>query len=300
MLHPGAMAEIPELEFEIGADHKRRVDSIYNHIGGAIFNLERHVEMLGEDGEQASRERQGIMDVCDELRKVLDMEGGPYTLVVTDPGGLSAFKPPTGVKVTALEQTTQYDRAARALAVAEEDEDGGDESDDSDDESAELLAAALADMKTGDECDVTRRPAPMEVPLPLGSAVLYDARVCHLGGANRVVAGVRPVLYLLMRRRQLGDDGAGRPLTSGYEPLELLLRYGQGGLETVRRYRASFRSLRAAAMGRNWTAPEEPEAAVWVGAGETSKCPAVHPMEAQVVLSPYRLRLEMECRVETC
>ena len=75
MLHPGAMAEIPELEFEIGADHKRRVDSIYNHIGGAIFNLERHVEMLGEDGEQASRERQGIMDVCDELRKVLDMEG---------------------------------------------------------------------------------------------------------------------------------------------------------------------------------------------------------------------------------
>ena len=152
MLHPGAMAEIPELEFEIGADHKRRVDSIYNHIGGAIFNLERHVEMLGEDGEQASRERQGIMDVCDELRKVLDMEGGPYTLVVTDPGGLSAFKPPTGVKVTALEQTTQYDRAARALAVAEEDEEGGDESDD---ESAELLAAALADMKTGDECDVT-------------------------------------------------------------------------------------------------------------------------------------------------
>ena len=155
MLHPGAMAEIPELEFEIGADHKRRVDSIYNHIGGAIFNLERHVEMLGEDGEQASRERQGIMDVCDELRKVLDMEGGPYTLVVTDPGGLSAFKPPTGVKVTALEQTTQYDRAARALAVAEEDAEGGDESDDSDDESAELLAAALADMKTGDECDVT-------------------------------------------------------------------------------------------------------------------------------------------------
>ena len=49
MLHPGAVAEIPELEFEIGADHRRRVDSVYNHIGGAIFNLERHVEMLGED-----------------------------------------------------------------------------------------------------------------------------------------------------------------------------------------------------------------------------------------------------------
>ena len=136
MLHPGAMAEIPELEFEIGADHRRRVDSIYNHIGGAIFNLERHVEMLGDDNEQAARERQGIKDMCDELRKVLDMEGGPYTLVVTDPGGLSAFKPPEGVKVTALEQTTQYDRAARALAVAEREEE--DDEDDSDDETAKL------------------------------------------------------------------------------------------------------------------------------------------------------------------
>ena len=154
MLHPGAVAEIPELEFEIGADHRRRVDSVYNHIGGAIFNLERHVEMLGEDNAQAARERQGIKDMCDELRKVLDMEGGPYTLVVTDPGGLSAFKPPEGVKVTALEQTTQYDRAARALAVADREEEEG-ESDESDDESAKLLAAALADMKTGDEVDVT-------------------------------------------------------------------------------------------------------------------------------------------------
>ena len=58
--------------------------------------------------------------MCDELRKVLDMEGGPYTLVVTDPGGLSAFKPPEGVKVTALEQTTQYDRAARRPEKARE------------------------------------------------------------------------------------------------------------------------------------------------------------------------------------
>ena len=39
MLHPGAFVEIPELEFEIGADHKRRVDSVYNHVGASIFNL---------------------------------------------------------------------------------------------------------------------------------------------------------------------------------------------------------------------------------------------------------------------
>jgi len=43
----------------IGADHKRRVDSVYNHIGASIFNLERHVEMLEEDNEEASAQRQG-------------------------------------------------------------------------------------------------------------------------------------------------------------------------------------------------------------------------------------------------
>lgn len=55
MLHPGAFVEIPELEFEIGADHRRRVDSVYNHIAASVFNLERHVEMLGEDNVAAVR-----------------------------------------------------------------------------------------------------------------------------------------------------------------------------------------------------------------------------------------------------
>ena len=106
MLHPGASAEIPELEFEIGADHRRRVDSVYNHIGGAIFNLERHVEMLGEDNEQAARERRGIKDMCDELRSVLDMDT-PATFVVID-RGLSAFKPGgrEGVRAEADGSTT--------------------------------------------------------------------------------------------------------------------------------------------------------------------------------------------------
>lgn len=55
MLHPGAFVEIPELEFEIGADHRRRVDSVYNHIAASVFNLERHVEMLGDDNVEAVR-----------------------------------------------------------------------------------------------------------------------------------------------------------------------------------------------------------------------------------------------------
>ena len=118
MLHPGAYVEIPELEFEIGQDHKRRVDSVYNHISASIFNLERHVEMVGD-----AAERKGIQDACDALRSVLDLET-QATFVVTDPGGLSAFKPNEGVKVTALEdEKGQYDRAARALAVPEHEKE---------------------------------------------------------------------------------------------------------------------------------------------------------------------------------
>jgi C4-type Zn-finger protein len=44
----------------------------------------------------------GIKDACDELRKVLDGDI-KVTLVVTDPEGLSAFKPNEGVAVTAME-----------------------------------------------------------------------------------------------------------------------------------------------------------------------------------------------------
>jgi hypothetical protein len=51
------------------------------------------------------------------LRKVLDLDI-PATFVVVDPGGLSAFKPGEGVRVTALEQEDgQYDRPGRAVAV---------------------------------------------------------------------------------------------------------------------------------------------------------------------------------------
>jgi hypothetical protein len=54
---------------------------------------------------------------------VLDLEE-KATFVVTDPGGLSAFKPDAGVEVSALEDAAgQYDRAARALAVPEHEKE---------------------------------------------------------------------------------------------------------------------------------------------------------------------------------
>jgi hypothetical protein len=94
------------------------VDSVYNHVSASVFNLERHVEMVGD-----AAERQGIQDACDALRRVLDLEE-KATFVVIDPGGLSAFKPDAGVEVSALEDAAgQYSRAARALAVPEHEKE---------------------------------------------------------------------------------------------------------------------------------------------------------------------------------
>ena len=45
---PCAVVEIPELEFEIGADAKRKIDSIYNHIASSVYNLSMHVSTVGE------------------------------------------------------------------------------------------------------------------------------------------------------------------------------------------------------------------------------------------------------------
>jgi hypothetical protein len=42
---PHATVEIPELEFEISADGKKRIDSLYNHIAQAVFNLGNHVQV---------------------------------------------------------------------------------------------------------------------------------------------------------------------------------------------------------------------------------------------------------------
>ena len=42
-----SVMEFPDIEFEIGADAKRKIDSLYNHIAGAVYNLSMHVSSLG-------------------------------------------------------------------------------------------------------------------------------------------------------------------------------------------------------------------------------------------------------------
>ena len=141
-----------------------------------------------------------------------------------------------------------------------------------------LALQPTSHLGASDDCDDASE-APREVPIEPGSAIVYDARTCHLGTANHAVLGTRPVLYLLLRRRGVGGGGlGGRPgdgnrggpsglggdghATTGYEPRELLLRYGRAGLDTVRSYRADFRARRAALLGVNSSSPSS--AAAWL------------------------------------
>ena len=99
MLSPGAELEIPEVEFHVGGDVKRRVDSVYNTVATAVFNLESHVAQMATSGNE--EEKQGIIDTCDALKAMLDLDR-EYTLVVRDWDGASAFKPSEGVEIVEL------------------------------------------------------------------------------------------------------------------------------------------------------------------------------------------------------
>lgn len=88
---PGARVTIPELEFEIGADGKRHVDTVYNHLAAAIWNLGSHVR--SEDLQAAPEsERYKIMETAAALNIMLDVDA-PFTWIVHDPEGMSTFKP---------------------------------------------------------------------------------------------------------------------------------------------------------------------------------------------------------------
>lgn len=101
---PDAIIEIPELEFEFGASKRRQVDSIYNFLAGAVFNLSNHVK---DSAAMQSDTKNKIMETVDEvdwppcvsnvidivqLTGLLAMER-PWSIVVRDPSGISIFKP---------------------------------------------------------------------------------------------------------------------------------------------------------------------------------------------------------------
>lgn len=95
---PDATCRVPHLEFEIGCTQKRTIDTIYNHITTAIWNLSQHMRQPGVPEEHKAN----ILTTVDELNKCLDVEE-PFTLIVDDPTGGSTFRPDDGIKVERLD-----------------------------------------------------------------------------------------------------------------------------------------------------------------------------------------------------
>eukprot|EP00879_Flechtneria_rotunda_P025935 GHRR01027596.1.p1 GENE.GHRR01027596.1~~GHRR01027596.1.p1 ORF type:complete len:126 (+),score=37.31 GHRR01027596.1:244-621(+) len=87
---PYARIEIPELEFEISADGKRHVDSLYNHIASAVYNLGNYVQQANTGLSDDHKNK--IMDTVIALNVFLDVPK-PWTWIVHDPSGASEFKP---------------------------------------------------------------------------------------------------------------------------------------------------------------------------------------------------------------
>ena len=100
---PDASIRIPHLEFEIGADSKRRIDTVYNHINNAIWNLSSHVRgaTAATEGVEMSADAAAILETVEALEALLDVSE-PFVIVVDDPTGASRFKPDDGVEIDEL------------------------------------------------------------------------------------------------------------------------------------------------------------------------------------------------------
>jgi len=95
---PDASLRIPHMEFEVGCSHKRHIDTVYNHITAAAWNLSSHIRGRTDlDSEYVAR----VAETVDALNQLLDVDE-PFTFVVDDPTGSSVFKPDNGVEVRRL------------------------------------------------------------------------------------------------------------------------------------------------------------------------------------------------------
>jgi len=98
MRPPDSTVFIPELEFQIGASNTRVTDSIFHHIGTAIFNLGSWVQSQRSVAPEAVDR---VSETIGELNALLDVER-PWTFVIDDPRGYSTFLPAEGVETTDL------------------------------------------------------------------------------------------------------------------------------------------------------------------------------------------------------
>ncbi|CAE7662098.1 plr-1 [Symbiodinium pilosum] len=99
LLGPRAQVEIPEIEFVFQGRGSRCVDTVYNMIASAVFNLGDHVQKNRRMGGAVSEEELAkICEKIEQLNILLDLEQ-PFTFRVQDKQGLSEFKPANGVVV---------------------------------------------------------------------------------------------------------------------------------------------------------------------------------------------------------
>jgi len=111
---PDAVVHIPKIEFEIGADSKRAINSIYNHIAVAKMNLGMHAE--ANAAVMPAEQHLRILETLEELSQLLDVEE-PFTVVVKDPSGLSELKPADGANFEWGAQAVDSEAAQEAAGA---------------------------------------------------------------------------------------------------------------------------------------------------------------------------------------
>jgi mediator of RNA polymerase II transcription subunit 31 len=107
---PDARLELPSIEFEIGADTKRAINSLYNHIAIAKMNLGFHAE--SNVASMGAEEHTRILETIEQLSALLDVNE-PYKVVLHDPSGLSELKPADGAVFEWGEQAIARDTGPR-------------------------------------------------------------------------------------------------------------------------------------------------------------------------------------------
>lgn len=99
---------IPEITFTIYREgHKHKVDSLFNHISGALMNCEREKQITAVSSIEA------------DLQSLLDVDK-PFTFIIDDESGISRFKNMENVQI---EEIPDADRMQQITEEGEMPED---------------------------------------------------------------------------------------------------------------------------------------------------------------------------------
>ena len=94
---PNTRIEIPEIEFEMGAPERKEMDTIYNFIAGAVYQLGQYIRNTDPSDEIFDK----IYATMQTLNIMLDVDM-PFHFVVHDACGEVGFRPADKVKVEYL------------------------------------------------------------------------------------------------------------------------------------------------------------------------------------------------------